>query len=325
MMSLRGARRAGLLLLACLLTDCPADTGQHWVYGDRSPAALPAASLQAEPQGTGAAASPPEAEMRQLRGANKNDTEHAFTSADRKGKRKKRTKRRRARKQAAVSWVWMQQRYPGAFVTQGPRGKRRVALTFDDVPDPRYTPAVLEILSKYKVRATFFVVGQRAQAYPQIVRRMRREGHVIGNHSYDHAVYSRISRYQFQRQIVRTDAILRPLAGYSPRLVRPPYGEILPKQVDWLRQNGFIVVNWDVDSVDWRSIDSSGVIRNIKKTLQPGSIILQHAGGGAGQDLSGTVNALPRIIKLLRSKGYELVTVPELLGRPAERRTGRRP
>ena len=214
---------------------------------------------------------------------------------------------------AAISWVELQHRYPGTFVIGGPRSSRRVALTFDDVPDPRYTPQVLDILARHKVRATFFVVGSRAADYPAIVRRMRREGHIIGNHSYNHAVFSRISLYAFQRQIVRTDAIIAPLAGYSPRLLRPPYGEILPNQIEWLKRQGYMVVNWNVDSVDWRGIDSRAIMVNIKKTLQPGSIILQHAGGGVGQDLSGTLEALPRLIALLRSKGYAIVTLPELL------------
>jgi peptidoglycan-N-acetylglucosamine deacetylase len=241
------------------------------------------------------------------------DSKPSFTAEQ----NKKRVKR--SRKQSN-SWVSLQKRFPGTFITGGPRNLRKVALTFDDVPDPRYTPQVLEILARYKVRATFFVVGSRASAYPTIVRRMRREGHIIGNHSYNHAVFSRISLASFQQQILKTDRILRPLAGYSPKLVRPPYGEILPRQIEWLKQNGFIVVNWDVDSVDWRSLDSSRILINIKKTLQPGSIVLQHAGGGVGQDLNGTIAALPRLIQLLRSKGYKIVTLPELIGRPQSRK-----
>ncbi|WP_240633284.1 polysaccharide deacetylase family protein [Paenibacillus montanisoli] len=233
----------------------------------------------------------------------------------------KRRKKKQSRREA-MSWVTLQQRFPGSFVIWGPRQYRRVALTFDDVPDPRYTPKVLETLARYKVRATFFVVGSRAAKYPAMVQRMRREGHIIGNHSYDHAVFSRISRYAFEQQIWKTDWILRPLAGYSPKFIRPPYGEITPQQVALLRSWGYIVVNWDVDSVDWKSLDSNSILINIKKTLQPGSIILQHAGGGEGQDLSGTIAALPRLIRLLHSKGYQIVTLPELLNRPEAR--GRR-
>ncbi|SDX67894.1 polysaccharide deacetylase family protein [Paenibacillus sp. CF384] len=229
------------------------------------------------------------------------------------------SEQKRRKKRSAVSWVKLQQQFPGSFVVWGPRGSRRVALTFDDVPDPRYTPQVLEILARYKVRATFFVVGNRAAKHPALVRRMRKEGHIIGNHSYDHAVFSRISRYAFEQQIWQTDWILRPLAGYSPKFIRPPYGEITPQQVDWLRRRGYIVVNWDVDSVDWKGLDSNSILINIKRTLQPGSIILQHAGGGEGQDLSGTVAALPKLIRLLRSKGYQIVTLPELLNKPEAR------
>ena len=147
---------------------------------------------------------------------------------------------------------------------------------------------------------------------------MRREGHIIGNHSYNHAVYSRISLASFQQQILKTDRIIRPLAGYSPKLVRPPYGEILPRQIEWLKQNGFIVVNWDVDSVDWRSLDSNRILINI--TTLSLDLVLQHAGGGVGQDLNGTIAALPRLIQLLRSKGYQIVTLPELIGRPQSRK-----
>ncbi|MBB3108466.1 peptidoglycan/xylan/chitin deacetylase (PgdA/CDA1 family) [Paenibacillus phyllosphaerae] len=218
-----------------------------------------------------------------------------------------------------MSWIELQRHYPGTFFTQGSRTKRKVALTFDDVPDPRYTPKVLDILAKYKVRATFFVLGSKAAAYPHLVKRMRREGHMIGNHSYDHPVFTSLSAHQFGQQITEADKLLRSLAGYSPRLIRPPYGAITPNQVEWARRNGYTIVNWDVDSEDWRSINSSLIMANIKSTLQPGSIILQHAGGGATQDLSGTLNALPQLIKMLQAKGYEIVTLPELINRPVAR------
>ncbi|BBH21706.1 hypothetical protein Back11_30510 [Paenibacillus baekrokdamisoli] len=247
------------------------------------------------------------------------DSEPSFTA---KQKKKKRQKRSRSRKQSN-SWVNLQTQFPGIFVMGGPRNQRKVALTFDDVPDPRFTPQVLEILARYKVRATFFVVGSRAARHPDIVRRMQREGHIIGNHSYNHALFSRLSMTAFQQQIMKTERIIRPLAGYSPKMIRPPYGEILPKQVEWLKQNGYIVVNWDVDSADWRGLDSNRILINIKRTLQPGSIILQHAGGGKGQELNGTIAALPKLIQLLRSKGYTIVTLPELLGTPQSRQTNR--
>ncbi|MFF2091786.1 polysaccharide deacetylase family protein [Paenibacillus sp. NPDC058174] len=233
------------------------------------------------------------------------------------GETTKKKEKAKARK-PDMSWSKLQKQFPGTFVIHGPRNKKRVALTFDDAPDSRFTPAVLDVLAKYDVCATFFVVGSRAAQKPDLVRRMSRECHAVGNHSYNHAVMSKLSKEAFRKQISRTDAIVNGIIGYHPRYIRPPYGEILPAQVAWAKKNQFVVVNWDVDSVDWRNNPSTEtVLRNIRRTLQPGSIILQHAGGGSSQDLSGTVNALPRLISSLRQKGYEFVTLPELLGKPA--------
>lgn len=232
-------------------------------------------------------------------------------------KPKRQAKKKEKAEPSSMSWVQLQQHYPGAFVLNGPRNKRKVALTFDDAPDSRFTPAVLDILAQYKVCATFFVVGDRASKHPELVKRMKREGHLIGNHSYNHAVLSKLQLTDFKKQLSRTDTIISGIIGYHPRFVRPPYGDLLPSQVAWTKKAGYTIVNWDVDSVDWKDNPSSSLIlSNIKSTLQPGSIILQHAGGGEGQSLSGTIEALPELIKLLRSRGYEIVTLSELLGQP---------
>lgn len=230
------------------------------------------------------------------------------------------TKASKKKRAADMSWVTLHNQFPSAYILNGPRNKRRVALTFDDAPDPRVTPTILDILAKYDVRATFFIVGNRAARNPSLVKRIHNEGHIIGNHSYDHAVMSKLSLVSYRKQIWQTDTIIKKLIGYSPHFIRPPYGEMLPQQVKWSKQAGFTIVNWDVDSNDWRNNpDSEFVLKNIKKTLQPGSIILQHAGGGSKQNLSGTIEALPQLIKLLRNRGYELVTLPELVSQSAQR------
>lgn len=239
------------------------------------------------------------------------DAQQAATSAN---------KKKKSKQPPDMSWTKLQQQFPGAFVTNGSRHKQQVALTFDDAPDPRFTPAILDILAKYNVQATFFVVGTRAAKHPAIVKRMQDEGHVIGNHSYDHAILSTLSPTHYHKQIWQTDSIIKEIVGYSPRFVRPPYGALLPQQVKWGVSEGFTIVNWDVDSEDWRNNPSSDlVMHNIKKTLQPGSIILQHAGGGDGQSLAGTIEALPILIALLHGKGFELVTLPDLLDQNFER------
>jgi peptidoglycan/xylan/chitin deacetylase (PgdA/CDA1 family) len=216
-------------------------------------------------------------------------------------------------------WTEMQKRYKGAFVLSAPRKTRRVALTFDDVPDPRYTPKVLDILRRKGVQATFFAVGTRSRKHPDILKRIHREGHAIGNHSYSHPDFSKLSREKMAGQIQKAEVIIRHTAGFAPRLMRPPYGEILPEQLEWARENGYTVVNWDVDSSDWRQLRADEVFRNVTSAVRPGSVVLLHAGGGEGQNLAGTVRALPRIIDWLRAHDYEPVTLPKLLGIPEKR------
>ncbi|WP_235427054.1 polysaccharide deacetylase family protein [Cohnella kolymensis] len=210
-------------------------------------------------------------------------------------------------------WSELQRRYRGVFVLSAPRESRKVALTFDDVPDPRFTPQVLDVLNTKHVRATFFVVGTRMLKHPDLLKRIDRDGHDIGNHSYSHPDFSRIPLDKVQQQIIRSEEIVEKLVGFKPKLVRPPYGEIRPAQLDWAKQQGYTVVNWDVDSRDWRQLTADEVFRNVTSAVRPGSVILMHAGGGEGQNLLGTVQALPRIIDWLRNHHYEPVPLTELL------------
>jgi peptidoglycan-N-acetylglucosamine deacetylase len=217
-----------------------------------------------------------------------------------------------------MSWSELQRRYQGVFVLSAPRRTRKVALTFDDVPDPRFTPKVLDILKKKHVRATFFVVGTRTKKHPGLVRRIRREGHILGNHSYSHPDFSKLPLVKMQEQIRRTETLLQTVVGIKPRLMRPPYGEILQDQVKWAQSYGYTIVNWDVDSSDWRQLSADKIFRNVTRTVRPGSVVLMHAGGGEGQSLAGTVKALPRIIDWLREHHYEPVTLTELLSIPEQ-------
>jgi polysaccharide deacetylase family sporulation protein PdaB len=207
----------------------------------------------------------------------------------------------------------MERRYEGVFVLSASGKSRKVALTFDDVPDPRFTPQVLDILKAKRVRATFFVVGTRAGKHPGLVRRIHREGHNIGNHSYSHPDFSKLSLEKMKEQISRAEQEIAGIVGFRPRLIRPPYGEIVPRQLEWAKRRGYTVVNWNVDSSDWRQLGAGRIFRNVTRSVKPGSVVLMHAGGGTGQSLSGTVRALPRIIDWLRENHYEPVTLTELL------------
>ncbi|MFF2157088.1 polysaccharide deacetylase family protein [Paenibacillus chitinolyticus] len=218
-----------------------------------------------------------------------------------------------------LSLAEIHHKYPAVFRMRGTSQGKKVALTFDDGPDLNYTPQVLDILKKHQVKATFFVIGSRAQTHPEIIRRMVREGHVVGNHSYSHPFMPKLTASEFSSQIMRTQEVIKPLTGYTPRLVRPPYGAINEEQVRWMSDHHLLAVNWDVDSLDWKGLSGKQVYHNIVDNARAGSVILQHsAGGNDKHDLSGTVTALPDLIRSLKSSGYRLVTVPELMGVPKD-------
>ncbi len=203
-----------------------------------------------------------------------------------------------------------------ALIKKGPSTKYEIALTFDDGPDDIFTPKILDILKEKKVKATFFLVGYRIEKYPDIAKRIVQEGHTVGNHSYNHPDFLQMKEADFQRQINITDKLISSLTGSAPTIVRPPYGQINEKQLEWLTQNKRVVVQWDVDSIDWKGLKSEEIVNNILSRVRPGSIVLLHSGTAAGGDLSGTVQALPTVIDDLRKKGFKLVTVPDLLDIP---------
>ena len=215
-------------------------------------------------------------------------------------------------KKKRLSTSQLIRKYPETFKTRGPWVKS-IALTFDDVPDPRFTPQLLDVLRRYHVRATFFVVGSRAKKYPELISRMVREGHVVGNHSYNHPEFRKLRMNEFKSQISRTENIIQNITGYKPKLIRPPYGEITEGQLRWAKSHGYKIINWNVDSQDWRSLPKGQVTTNILSASGKGSIILQHGGGGPSSHLEGSIQALPEVITSLKQRGYTFVTVPQLL------------
>jgi len=233
------------------------------------------------------------------------------TVSHRKKSERTKSSRRSRAEESYRALSTLRHKYPAIFKTNGSSYGRRVSLTFDDVPD-EFTGKVLDVLKAYNVKATFFVMGYRAEKHPDIVRRMVREGHLVGNHTYNHPLLTKLSMVRFKREILRTDAILHRIIGYHPKFIRPPYGEINEQQVRWAGSQGYIIVNWDVDSQDWRGLSAQRVMSNILKTTRPGSIILQHAGGNVGGVLNGTLEALPRIIERLKNQRYQFVTLTDM-------------
>ncbi|MEW9702689.1 polysaccharide deacetylase family protein [Paenibacillus sp. SI8] len=188
-----------------------------------------------------------------------------------------------------------------------------VALTFDDGPDDKYTPRILDILKKEQVQATFFVIGEQAKQHPQMIKRIVNEGHVIGNHTWDHPNLSKETTDKIQSEIGSTDDLIKQITGKAPTLFRAPYGAISPQVAKEAASSGHQLIGWSVDTLDWDGKSVSQILSNVRKEVRPGSIILQHFAGGKKGNLNNTVEALPQIISYLKQKGYSFATVPDHL------------
>lgn len=198
----------------------------------------------------------------------------------------------------------------------------QVVLSFDDGPDPLWTPPILDILKAEGVHAVFFMVGERAIENPEIVRRILAEGHEIGNHSYSHPD---LSQSTAQRTLVELNAnqrILEKVAGISTLLFRPPYhADTYPESMAEFttlaraQSLGYLSVTESIDSEDWNEPTPETLLARVKERRNEGNVILFHDGGG---DRSATVAALPRIIRALRARGDRIVTLQPLLGLPRE-------
>jgi peptidoglycan/xylan/chitin deacetylase (PgdA/CDA1 family) len=179
-----------------------------------------------------------------------------------------------------------------------------VALTFDDGPGP-YTTTLLRHLAAHHARATFFVVGQSAVAYPDVLRKTAAAGHEIGNHTWSHRDMTRMSGAAIRADLARTDRAIQSVTGVAPVVMRPPYGAFNAA----VRKNcKHPVIMWSVDTEDWRYRNPGRVARVAIKHARPGGILLFH-------DIHPTtVRAMPRVLKALTARGYRFVTVSELLG-----------
>lgn len=185
---------------------------------------------------------------------------------------------------------------------------KRVALTFDDGPHPSKTEKILDLLEKYDVRATFFVVGENAAALPDLVLREAADGHEIGNHTYHHAKLSTCA--EIADEIGKTSDIIEKITGSRPKLLRPPEGVYCESTIDLARLCGCDIVLWNVDTRDWAKESTESIVNNIKSNVRSGSIILFHDFTGKN---THTLDALEIIIPYLKEYGYEFVTVSELM------------
>jgi peptidoglycan/xylan/chitin deacetylase (PgdA/CDA1 family) len=183
-----------------------------------------------------------------------------------------------------------------------------IAMTFDDGPSGPNTPRLLDLAAKKHIKLTFFLIGENAARYPQLVQRELAEGHQVGNHTYTHPVLSKMTDDGIRSEIQKTQDAIINAAGYKPVIMRPPYGALTARQRLWVANEfGFKIILWDVDPNDWKNPGPAVVAQRILAAVRPGSIILSH-------DIhSGTVDAMPQVFDTLLARGYKFVTVSELL------------
>ncbi len=174
-----------------------------------------------------------------------------------------------------------------------------ITLTFDDYGTPVRVNAILDLLAQYHVRAIFFPIGLWANAHPDLIARMLREGHLVGNHTYDHAYLPRLRAGQIRDEIAR---------GYQSTLFRPPYGAYNPLVASIAAQLGYQVVLWTIDTRDWAGVSASSIVATVLGRARPGAIVLMHMHG------AHTLEALPEIIQRLQAAGYVLSTAAALPG-----------
>lgn len=189
--------------------------------------------------------------------------------------------------------------------------KKQIALTFDDGPHPTLTPRILEILAKYNVPATFFMVGQNVFNYPDAARAVIEAGHEVGNHTFTHPHLANLNENAIMNEIGRCEDALEELCEYRPHLLRTPQGALTPSLERCLHDDDYILVLWSLDTRDWDNKSTAGITRAVLDRVQSGDIILMHDYIGHN---SKTPEALEKIIPALLSQGYEFVTVSELLG-----------
>lgn len=181
--------------------------------------------------------------------------------------------------------------------------KPMVAITFDDGPNPATTPELLDLLKKYDVRCTFFMVGKNVEANPDIVKRIYQEGHELGNHSWDHADLSQLNEAQIIEELQSTDDAIFKACGHDPLYIRPPFGAMSDVYQNTVDRDSIL---WTIDTRDWESHDASKIKKIIDTYVSDGSIILLH-------DIhEDSVKAMKSVIPELLEKGYQLVTVSDL-------------
>ena len=193
---------------------------------------------------------------------------------------------------------------------------KRAVLTFDDGPNGEYTLQILDILEKHSKKALFFFLAKNIERQPNIALKVKKQGHLIGNHTYDHPHLNILTQDQVLSQIEKSEEVFKSILGITPKYFRPPYGEYNKCVEDIITKKGYELILWDMAcySMDWNNPPVQAIVDITINRVQDGSIILLHDGRNTkiGEPRQNTVNALKDIMPLLKEKGFEIVTLDML-------------
>ena len=187
------------------------------------------------------------------------------------------------------------------------REDKTVALSFDAAWGNEDTKTLIDILEKYGVKTTFFVVGDWVNKYPESVHQLSEAGHEVMNHSMDHAHFSKLGESEIISNIEKCNELIKEQTSCRPTLFRCPYGEYDDHVIETVRSMGMTPIQWDVDSLDWKEIPAGEIQSRVLKKIQPGSIVLFHNAA------KHTPEALPGIIEALQRDGYTIVPISQIL------------
>ena len=203
------------------------------------------------------------------------------------------------------------------FIYKVKTKNKQVALTFDDGPHPEFTIKLLDLFKEKGIKATFFVTGKNIEKQKNIISRIIKEGHELGNHSYSHKNLIFKKKSFIKKEIEKTDVLLRKLGVKGEILFRPPFGRLLFTASSVLASLNKKVIMWNVPTKDYKEKDPNVILKRIYKRIKPGSIIVLHDSGiersGKKIDRQTTINAVKVLINELPKKGYEFRTVSELI------------
>jgi len=199
---------------------------------------------------------------------------------------------------------------PELVFCSGPADRKMVCLTFDDGPDAKITPQILDTLKDYDVKASFFFKGNRVRKYRSVVSRAFNEGHLVLSHAYSHQELDKMSPDDIDREILAAEEAIAGATGSKPALIRPPFGAVNEDVINEAAKYSSRLILWSIDTLDWSHKDRNHIARNVLDNVRSGDIILMHS----DEDKGETAAALPIIIEGLQKAGYQMVTLDQMLG-----------